>query len=255
MQVDWITVSAQVVNFLILVWLLKRFLYRPVTQAMDRREREIAGRIEQAEAREHEAGEQAEQYRQRRERLERERQSLLEQAREEVARQRGSWLEEARREVSESRESWHAELDGEREQFLREMKSQVAETATAMARHALEELADEELEGRMVQRLTAALEQLEPGRREALRRAGGTVRITSAFELGTGQRSRLSRAVHEHLDEQAEVEYAEQPELLCGIALHRGGLRLDWNLDEYLDSLAERVRAAFPSTGGRAAGD
>ena len=45
MDVDWITVSAQIVNFLILVWLLKRFLYRPVLNAMNRREQRIHQRL------------------------------------------------------------------------------------------------------------------------------------------------------------------------------------------------------------------
>ena len=42
MLIDWFTVGAQVVNFLILVWLLKRFLYRPILDAIDAREKRIA---------------------------------------------------------------------------------------------------------------------------------------------------------------------------------------------------------------------
>ncbi|NLX99005.1 MAG: hypothetical protein GXY83_22905 [Rhodopirellula sp.] len=37
MPIDWFTVAAQVVNFLILVWLLKRFLYKPILHAIARK--------------------------------------------------------------------------------------------------------------------------------------------------------------------------------------------------------------------------
>ena len=49
MSVNWFTVAAQVVNFLILVWLLHRFLYGPIIAAMDRRERRIAERLQDAQ--------------------------------------------------------------------------------------------------------------------------------------------------------------------------------------------------------------
>ena len=37
MLIDWFTVGAQALNFLILIWLLKRFLYRPVLAAIEAR--------------------------------------------------------------------------------------------------------------------------------------------------------------------------------------------------------------------------
>ncbi len=48
MGADWFTVVAQIINFLILVALLKRFLYGPIIRAMDRREAEIASRMDAA---------------------------------------------------------------------------------------------------------------------------------------------------------------------------------------------------------------
>ena len=42
MQIDWFTVGAQTINFLLLVWLLKRYLYGPILKAIDARERQVA---------------------------------------------------------------------------------------------------------------------------------------------------------------------------------------------------------------------
>ena len=48
MSIDWITVVAQIANFLVLVWLLKRFLYRPILDGIDAREAEITRRMAEA---------------------------------------------------------------------------------------------------------------------------------------------------------------------------------------------------------------
>ena len=47
MLIDWFTIIAQALNFLILAWLLKRFLYRPVLNALDEREKLIASELAQ----------------------------------------------------------------------------------------------------------------------------------------------------------------------------------------------------------------
>ena len=55
MLIDWFTVLAQIINFLVLVYLLKRFLYGRIIRAMDERERKIALRLEEAQGRKEEA--------------------------------------------------------------------------------------------------------------------------------------------------------------------------------------------------------
>ena len=50
MLIDWFTVGAQVLNFLILIWLLKRFLYKPILHAIDEREERIATELANADS-------------------------------------------------------------------------------------------------------------------------------------------------------------------------------------------------------------
>ena len=50
MLIDWFTIGAQALNFLILVWLLKRFLYRPILNAIDARENLVARELSDADA-------------------------------------------------------------------------------------------------------------------------------------------------------------------------------------------------------------
>ena len=55
MKINWFTVIAQIINFLILVWLLKKFLYKPVLDAIDAREKKIVSRLEDAKTKKEEA--------------------------------------------------------------------------------------------------------------------------------------------------------------------------------------------------------
>ncbi|MEO5958542.1 MAG: F0F1 ATP synthase subunit B, partial [Opitutaceae bacterium] len=55
MLIDWFTVGAQVLNFLILVWLMKRFLYKPILNAIDAREKKISAELADAESKRAEA--------------------------------------------------------------------------------------------------------------------------------------------------------------------------------------------------------
>jgi len=96
MLIDWFTVVAQAVNFLILVWLLKRFLYRPVLAAIDAREQKIATQLAQATQREAQAQTEREEFQRRNETLAREREAILRKASDAVDAERQTLLEAAR---------------------------------------------------------------------------------------------------------------------------------------------------------------
>ncbi len=253
MEIDWITVSAQIVNFLILVWLLKRFLYQPVIRAMDRREQRIAGRLNEAQAREQQAAENARRYQEKRDELERAREQILATAGAEAEQQKKRMLEVARVETAETRANWQRQANQEKEEFLGNLRHRAAEAIQAISRKALSELADSDLDRQVVHRFIERLKSLDSDTRELLADTTEPVRIASAFELDPTVRGRLTRAIHEHLADGVAVEYNQSPELLCGIELTRGGRRLSWNLADYMEGLAAAVEDAFGSTQAAAA--
>jgi len=245
MSIDWITVSAQIVNFLILVWLLKHFLYQPVIRAMDRREQRIAGRLAEAEEREQQAGDTEAQYRKKTEELEARRRGILEEAGQEAEKQKRQWLEEAREDVARTRADWQRQAGQEKAEFLAALRRRAARAVQAIAGRTLADLADADLEKHIVHKFAEQLHSLDAETRRALAAAREPVRIISAFALDSASRAALTRAIHALLDTGVKVEYSESPELLCGIELTHGGRRLGWNMKGYLDDLAERTEEAF----------
>lgn len=245
MQIDWITVSAQIVNFLILVWLLKRFLYQPVIEMMQRREQRISDRLDEAGQREEQADQKAQCYAQKTEELEERREELLKEAKEEAGKEKEQMLEAARGEVDELREGWKQQVREEKADFLKNLRQQAADAIEALAGKALSDLADVDLEEQIVRTFIRQLKSLDKEQRRAMAQAADTVRVASSFELEPALRSRLTRAVHEHLAADAEVEYRQSDRLLCGIEMSSEDHRLGWSLADYMERLEARIEDAF----------
>ena len=96
MLIDWFTIAAQVLNFLILVWLLKRFLYQPILQALDAREQRIATELADADAKKAEAQKERDEFQDKNEEFDQQRVALLSKAKDEAKAERQRLLEEAR---------------------------------------------------------------------------------------------------------------------------------------------------------------
>jgi len=245
MQVDWITVTAQIINFLVLVWLLQHFLYQPVIEAMDRREQRIADRLNEAKQRETEAREQIDEYRDSQARLEDARQSLLEDYRREAREEKQQLLEEVRGEVDETRRHWQRQVSQEKHEFLENLSRQIGRAVAEIAGKALADLADAELEERVVELFIERLKDLEEGALGDIPASGGKLCVSTAHELDQHHRGRITRALHEYLGKDLEIEYETAPALVCGIRLGDEGHAVDWNLADYMSQITERLDKAI----------
>ncbi|MBB1078263.1 F0F1 ATP synthase subunit B, partial [Rhodoferax sp. 4810] len=96
MLIDWFTVGAQTLNFLILVWLMKRFLYRPILHAIDEREKRIAAELASADRKKDEAQQKSDEFKYKNEELDRQRAALLCKATDEAKAEGQRLLNEAR---------------------------------------------------------------------------------------------------------------------------------------------------------------
>ena len=229
MLIDWFTVAAQIVNFLILVYLLKRFLYEPILRHMQEREEKIKGRLQEAAEKEATAEEKIETYRAKEEALEDERAAKLRKAEEEAEDARRRWLEA---------------LEREKQSFGRELKQRTCRQILELTRRALQDLADQSLNNRLAAVLLQRLEGLEKNDRKKLAQAGGEgIAVRSSFELEATEKRRITTVLHQICGKQAEVDYQVDPEYPLGIEASAGSLRLAWSVAGYLDELQENVLA------------
>lgn len=260
MRIDWLTVTAQIVNFLVLVWLLKRFLYGPIVRAMDGREQRIKDRLREAEHTKREAEEQARAYRDQKQALAQQQEAILAQAREQAMATRKSMEEAALKEIETRKREWLQRLEEQRESFMHELRRQTTEHFHALARQALSDLANAELQEQIALRFIAQIEKLDETAKENLLRAcaaaGESVKVRSRFGLSDNSRRRLTRALNQWLGKELKVDYEASEDVPCGIELSAGNQTISWNLDSYLDGYEKAVSAEFSkllaSSGGAA---
>lgn len=245
MQIDWFTFVAQVVNFLILVALLRWLLYGPIVRAMQQREDRIAERLESAAAQEARADEEIRNYQKKTDTLEQQKEQLLEQARQEARAEQERRLEDARAEFDGRREQWQSVLKREQDDVLDELRQQAGRLSLLTARRALAELADQELEHVVCDTFLQRLSGLDDEGRQRIRDLAGDgdadVMVRSTFPIDDAHREKLQRAVAEHFEFDGQLEFTRSDTLLCGIELDVRGYCFGWNVDEYLNDLARKL--------------
>jgi len=244
--IDWFTVVAQIVNFLILVVLLKRFLYDKIIHAMDERERKIQDRLKDAEERSREAKEEAETYRGKQRELEEKRREILAEAREEADEESRSMVESAREKTEQLRSRWRQSLEKEKETFLKKIQTMAVEQVYGISRKALKDLANSDLEGEVADAFLSRIGQLssEEKRRmgESFRERENRAVIVSGFELPQGSRQKITRAVHSDLSKDADVDYEVDEDLIMGIEIKGQGEKLSFSIRRYLDEMEVGAR-------------
>ena len=248
MLLDWFTVIAQIVNFLILVALLKYFLYDRIIRAMDEREARITARLQEAEAMQAEAEREADDYRQQRQEIEGQRTELLAQAKVEADTRRDALLDKARAEVEAMQAGWRQALQQQQAAFVQELRQRASQHVYATARRALKDLAGADVEAQMLAAFQEQLQGLDAQHWQAIAAALHTsaqpLAVSSAFDLPPQARQQLLEILRHHLGP-LDVRFAIAPEVICGIEMKVDGYKLAWNLDHYLATLEESVASAF----------
>lgn len=246
MLIDWFTVAAQAVNFIILMALLKVFLYDKIVKAMKQREQHIQDRLEEANKEREEAKEQKLQYEAEQRELEQKKEDLIKSAKDEAQKRRDELIEQARRDAQALRSDLEDAVRQESASLVQTFREEASRLCLKLARRSMAAMADVDLHEQAAsvfrKVLAEADEQTIARLREATREEGGTARVLSAVELPGSAQSDVTRAVQELLGEDTDVQYAVDEDLVLGLELRCGGRSLGWSVRDYLDSVAGEVR-------------
>lgn len=243
--IDWFTVIAQVINFLILVWLLKHFLYKPILNAIDVREKKVADELANADAKKAEAQKEKEEFKRKNEEFDQQRNALMKRAKEEAKSEHQRLFEEARKEASDLRAKQQEALRNEEQNLSQEISRRTQQEVFSIARKVLEDLAGTSLEGRAVDVFSERLRNLNDEEKKQLASAlgapPGQVLVRTAFDLPQAQRDLIKKAVKEALGIETEYKFETVPDLVSGIELTTDGQKVAWSIADYLSSLQKSI--------------
>lgn len=241
MLIDWFTVAAQAANFLILVWLLKRFLYAPILNAIDAREKRIADQLAEAAQKMHEAETEREAYRNKNAQLEEQRAGILTQAKTDAEALRQQLMDVARNNADSLRTKQQQQANDEYQALTKEIARRTQAEVFAIARKTLADLAGSDLEDRMVDVFVQRLRAMDNEEKRRLSVMLSSVLVRSAFELSPPLRAGIEEAIREFAA--ASFDYEVVPELISGIELIAHGQKIAWSVNDHLASLENGVNA------------
>ena len=245
MLIDWFTVGAQALNFIILVWLLKRFLYKPILNAVDAREKRIAAELADADAKKAEAQKERDEFQHKNEEFDQQRAALLSKATAEAATERQRLLGDARNAADALSAKRGESLRSDAANLNQAIRRRTQQEVFAIAQKALTDLAATSLEERMTevftQRLRAMDSKVKEGLGAALKTGSEPALVRSAFDLPAAQRAAIQKALNETFAAEIHLRFETAPDLISGIELTTNGQKIAWSIADYLASLEKGV--------------
>lgn len=261
MLIDWFTVFAQAINFLILVWLLKRYLYLPILNAIDAREKLIAAELADAAEQKKEAQVEHDKFQRMNDKYDLQASVLMQQAKEAAESERERLVGDIHQSTEAMRTQQQRKLASDAQNLKQALKEKVSQEVFAIARKTLGDLAATSLEDAIVNMFLQRLKTLDPETKATLIAAldagpeagldadkTKTVKIRTAFDVSEQQQQMLQSVLNElfSLDtarQAPSLKITTSPDLISGIELSVNGQKLAWSIGEYLTTLEEGVDA------------
>jgi F-type H+-transporting ATPase subunit b len=234
-----------VLNFLILVWLMKRFLYQPILDAIDAREQRIAAELADAAAKQAEAQQERDAFQRKNAEFDQQRALLLNQATDAARAERERLLDEARQVALALRTQQQDALRNEARHLHQALRHRTQQEVFAIARQALTDLAGTRLEERMVEVFAGRLRDLDEAEKQrltsALKASLNPVIVRTTFDLLPAQRISTETAIKATLGAETPVQFRTAPDLISGIELTTNGQKVAWSIADYVASLEKGV--------------
>jgi len=245
MLIDWFTVGAQIVNFLILVWLLKRFLYKPILDAIDAREKRIAAELADADTKKADAQKERTAFEDKNKAFDLQRIGLLGKAADEAKAERERLIDQAKKDAESLRVTHADALRGDQIRLGGEIALLAEREVFAIARKALADLATVSLEERVGEVFTRRLRELDPKAKallgDALKNSSQPALVRSAFDLPPDQKAAIQNALNETFSAVVRIKFEDSQEVICGIELTANGQKVAWSISSYLAELSKKV--------------
>ncbi|MEP6960430.1 MAG: F0F1 ATP synthase subunit B [Acidobacteriota bacterium] len=245
MLIDWFTVGAQALNFLILVWLMKRFLYKPILHAIDERENRIATELADADKKKAEAQKEHDEFQHRNTEFDQQRAAMLGKARSEAQAERQRLLDEARKAAVDLSSKHLAALKDEEHSLHQAVTRRTQQEVFAITRKALADLATTSLEERMGEVFTRRLREMNGKAKgdlgEALKTDAEPAIVRSTFDMPADQRAAIQNAINETFSAEIRIRFETAPDQICGVELTSNGQKVAWSIGDHLDSLEKGV--------------
>ncbi len=243
MEFDLTTFILEIVNFLVLIWILQRLFYRPVREQIEHRKQLIDQSLAQAEKMRQEALELKKNYENRQQQWETEKQSAISTLHQQLETDRQQQLLRLRDELEQERHKARTSLQRQQQEIHRHQQKLALLNGAHFASLILKQAAGPELEARLFDLFFSQLNRLPDACTSSFRTLDSdkplAVRVGSVYPLSQEQTQRLEQRLTALIDNPLNFHYSQDPDLIAGFKIDIGAWALHVNLQHELSGFAE----------------
>jgi len=242
-ELSWSTFLLEIINFLVLLWILKRFLYKPVLEVIARRREAIEAGLAQASQLHNEADSLKTDYESRLDRWHAERQQARTELEKELNGERQRQLQALRENLDQERKKSRVAAQRQQEEEQKNQEYRALRQGAEFTAKLLQRAAGPELEDRLIGLLLEELGHLPDEQLARLRGQWGdhpkTLKLTSAFPLAEACRQQLQEALRQMSGLDLPLDYSQDPSLVAGVEVTIGAWVLQANIRDELKGFTE----------------
>lgn len=242
MLIDWFTVFAQIINFIVLVWLLKKLLYKPILKMIADRQNEIAKQLNDAAMKKKEAEEEFLLFQKNNKDFYQEKAERIKKLDEEIRELQEHLRAQVKQDIEAERSKWLLSLKNEIDEVLNDLGQRIQSELFSIMRKALADLASIDIQEQLVDVFLQRLKTLsEKEELLAALHASRELEIRCAAETPENMQSKIKAAIQQQFKQEFDIHFVVMPELLGGIELIFNGQKISWNIADYLSSLERLI--------------
>ncbi len=238
MIIDWFTVGAQLLNFIILVWLMKRFLYHPIMNAIEARENNIALELKNADEKKAQAQNQHDEFQKKNEEFDQLRVEHLNKMNEEIKVERQRLIEEVRKDANILKIKREESLKKYTENFYKIIKQKTETEVFELARKVITDLSTTNLEESICEKFVLRLKDLTNDEKKDFINSN-EIFLRTSFEISNNQKNLIQNSINESFSSNITLKYVTAPDIIGGIELLSKGKKISWSISDYLSSIEQ----------------
>ena len=250
MQIDWFTVGAQTINFLLLVWLLKRYLYGPILKAIDARERQVSKVLSDADTIKSDAELERKLFEQKNFEIDVKHDELLKESKMAAREQSEKIIIKAHENANDISKNRLLVLEKELQHYHDDIAVKSLKEIYEITRKVLTDLADVKLEQKMIECFCKHLQSITSEEKSNLNKIIGSGKsgliLYSAFELTAAEIEKINAVLQQvtspNINRHYPLKYEVKPELISGIEIRSNGWKIAWNSEDYLNVLQTHIK-------------
>lgn len=236
------TIIAQLINFSVLIYLLNKFLYKPVLATLEKRREDIKSKMEEIEDKLKESDKLKEEYLSKLKNLEKENSILKEKAVKEANEIKELELQKARQDLSEKKDRFNEYLNLEQQKLVENFNENLGELFINYSNNIFKSIANTNLDNEIANRMIENVNCLDNEKIEEINKLNpDIIEIITSFEVNKEQQDNFEKAFKNKKINFSKIKYACNKDLILGIEVKIKSFVLSWNLKELTENFLKNI--------------